>query len=371
VRSFPGRWARVAAIVVVRVAALVVMLFTVLRPTNAGAQELSRVSLDSVTAIDLFRGDGTTGNPDASVDISSVIRIGGGWSAHLRPWFFRPSSTQATWSKELYQAALRYERPGRTAVRLDAGYIASPIGLGMLDMRADTNPTISPHLAYFMPLLSFDRAAPGVGAIAASYPLGANVTVSTTRWDARAALVNSAPTRRYVLNADGGNPHATPVLIVGGGVTPAMGLRFGASIAAGQYATADETGDAAARDLRMWTIEGEYAFGYTKIAGEVTREHFDHGSTRDSSLTWFVQGTQTLTPRWFAAARHEAIGAPPPVFLGPGATGLSFRTTETTIGYRLTPELTLRSSVTAQRGYLAASTDKRVGVQVVWSRRWW
>lgn len=355
------------------VCALALLLASLAAPATAGAQALSRLSLDSVGAVDVFRGDGTTGRPDASLDISSVIRIGKGWSAHLRPWFFKSSADDATWSRELYQAALRYEHHGPLSLRVDAGYIASPLGLGMLDMRADINPTIQPHLSYFVPLLPFDTGAPMVGAITASYPLGATATASTTRWDVRAALVNSAPTRRSAFNSTRGNPDATPVLIAGGGVTPRPGLRLGVGLARGQYATSRELRDEAGtrRDLQVWTVEGEYAFGYTKLAGEWTTERFSRGAVRDTASTWFGQVAQTLTPRWFAAARHEAISAPPLAVLGPGAARLSFRTSEGTLGYRLTPEFTLRASLTAGRGYTTRTTDRKAGVQVVWSRRWW
>ena len=254
-------------------------------------------------------------------------------------------------------------------MRVDAGYIASPLGLGMLDMRADLNPTIQPHLSYFVPLLPFDSGAPAVGAITASYPLGAAATVSTTRWDARAAIVNSAPTRRSAFNSARGNPDSTPVFIAGGGVTPRPGLRLGAGFARGQYATDRELRDPASsrRDLRMWTVEGEYAFGYTKLAGEWTAERFLHGATQDTAFTWFGQVLQTLAPRWFVAARHEAISAPPLAVAATGAPRLSFRTSEGTVGYRLTPELTLRASVTASRWYTASTSDQKAGVQVVWS----
>ena len=352
---------------------LLTLLTAAAAPSAAHAQSLSRVSLDSVGAIDLFRGDGTTGQPGASIDISSVIRIGSGWSAHIRPWFFKSSAHDSTWSRELYQAALRYEHHGALSVRVDAGYIASPLGLGMLDMRADLNPTIQPHLSYFVPLLPFDSGAPAVGAITASYPLGAAATVSTTRWDARAAIVNSAPTRRSAFNSARGNPDSTPVFIAGGGVTPRPGLRLGAGFARGQYATDRELRDPAGsrRNLRMWTVEGEYAFGYTKLAGEWTAERFLHGATQDTAFTWFGQVLQTLAPRWFVAARHEAISAPPLAVAATGAPRLSFRTSEGTVGYRLTPELTLRASVTASRWYTASTSDQKAGVQVVWSRRWW
>jgi hypothetical protein len=354
----------------------------------AAAQSLSRVSLDSVVSADVFGGDNTTGRPDTAIDISGVVRLGGGWSARVRPWFFKPSDDNAEWSKEIYEAGVQYIRPGRTSLRLDAGYIASPIGLGMLDMRADTNPTIQSHLSYYVPLLRFDRGAPSVGAISASYPLGASLTLSGGRWDARAALVNSAPTRRFALPASYGSPRATPVFVGGAGVTPIAGLRLGASLAAGRYATTSEVADTtfatsggyaavsqadvaslAARRLLMWTIEGEYAVAHTKVAGEFTQERFEHGTT-DRSETWFVQAMQTLSPRWFAAGRLESIGTPSPLPI-PGDAPLWFRSSEATLGYRLTREFTLRSSVTGTRSYTASRADRRVGIQIVWSHRWW
>jgi hypothetical protein len=337
------------------------------------AQTLARFSLDSVSAVDLFKGEGTTGHPDASLDVSSVIRITDRWSVHLRPWLFHSAAANAGWNKEIYDASIRYVRPGTTSLRVDAGYMASPIGLGMLDMRADINPTIQPHLSYFIPMLPFERGAPTNGAIAASYPLGIVGAASSGRWDARVALVNTAPTRKYVLSTDGGNPKQTPVWILGGGITPRTGMRLGASMAAGRYATARELADPTGPDrkLRMWTAEGEYAFGYTKLAAEYTRERFARGPRSDTAATWFAQVMQTLTPRWFAAARHETMDAPPPVFAGPSGPRVSFRTTEATIGYRLTPELIVRGSVTASRYYTATTVDRRAGVQLVWARRWW
>ncbi|MGC4082720.1 MAG: hypothetical protein QM736_11555 [Vicinamibacterales bacterium] len=330
----------------------------------AGAQQLSRVSLDSVGALDLFRGDGTSGNPGASFDISGVVRIGGGWSAQIRPWFFKSSSAGSLWNRELYQAAVKYERNGALSTRLDAGFITSPIGLGMLDMRADVNPTIQTHMSYVMPLLAFDTSAPSVRAISSSYPLGANLTLSTTTWDARAALVSSSPTRRYAVNSRTPNPKATPVVIAGGGVTPRPGLRIGTSFASGHYATADELKVAGGdRTFLTWTAEGEFAVNYTKLSAELTRTRFDSGAARSVASTWFVQGMQTLTPRWFVAARHEAIETPPMAIWGPAATSRWYRSSEASAGYRVTPELTLRASLNAVRGYTATTTDTRVGVR--------
>ena len=95
--------------------------------------------------------------------------------------------------------------------------------------------------------------------------------MSTDRWDVRGAVVSTAPTRPYVING-GANPRATPVLVAGGGVTPTAGLRLGLSMAHGDHATSEELTTSAFGDSRtstMLALEGEYAFGYTRIAGEL------------------------------------------------------------------------------------------------------
>jgi hypothetical protein len=113
------------------------------------------------------------------------------------------------------------------------------------------------------------------------------------------------------------------------------------------------------RDLTMWSIEGEYAVGYTKFAAEWTRERFAAGASRDTAATWFLQGTQTLSPRWFVAARHEGTSAPP--FGGAATRGprLTFKTVEAAVGFRVSPELTVRGSLFASKFYTRPSTISR------------
>ena len=92
-------------------------------------------------------------------------------------------------------------RSGPLSTRVDLGYILSPIGLGLLDMRPDTNPNVMTHLSYVVPMPSFDSGAPAALPIASSYPLGGQVTLSTTKWDARAAVVSAPPNRSFVLGS--------------------------------------------------------------------------------------------------------------------------------------------------------------------------
>ena len=332
---------------------------------SASAQSPARVSVDTVFSIDEFGGDTTTNRPNIIADISVTARLSDRWQVYVRPWFRQPRTP--SWDKYIYQAALRYERPGPIMMRVDAGYIASPVGLGMFDTRANLNPTINGHANYFVPMPAIDAGAPRVQAVAATYPLGGVVTLSTDRWDARAAVVNSAPTRIFLINDDA-NPRTTPVFEAGAGVTPRTGLRLGVSFARGLAATADETtGPAIDRTLTLVGVEGEYAFGYTKLSGEFIADRFATSSGTATAYAWFAQGTHTITPRWFVAARHEGTSAPP--YLARART--DFETLEATAGFRATTDITLRGSYYRRRLYGLSTWDNQGGVSIVWAHRWW
>ena len=340
--------------------------------SSVAAQEpsIDRVSFDSVIAIDKFVGQGAVERPNIVIDATLVARVADGWIVYVRPWIRHDPRAQV-WNNEIYQAALQYERPGPIAVRVDAGYIVSPIGLGLMDSRPGVNPTIMTHLAYVSPMPVFDPGSVRVAPIAGTYPLGAQVTMSTSRWDARMAVVNSAPNRQYVIHNDD-NPRHTPVVVAGAGITPAAGLRVGMAFASGDYVTGEEltVPQAEGRGLRMVALEGEYAFGYTKFSGEVVRDRLETAIGAQKAYTWFVQGTQTLTPRWFVAARQEGVAAPPlqtAVVVGPRPT---LHTTEATVGYRISPELTVRGSFVSRKSYQRPAWDQQAGVSLVWAQRW-
>jgi hypothetical protein len=337
----------------------------------AGAQSLQRFSIQSTLGLDEFGGDAAVVSVQAAqiiLDVSVTVRLSERWQIYVRPWFRRPRTPN--WDNQIYQAELRYERPGAVATRVEAGYLASPIGLGMMDSTPGVNPTIVPHITYLSPMPAFDRGAPRVTPVASTYPLGAQVTVSTTRWDARAAIVNSAPNRSEIVGA-ATHPRPTAVIEGGAGVTPTTGLRLGVSLAHGQYVTARELTPPASRgrELTLIGLEGEYAFGYTKITGELVHDTLDTAAGTAHAHSWFIQGTQTLTPRWFAAARHEGASAPAPL-VGDGSRP-QYRMLETTIGFRASPEITLRSSYYTRRAYGRALWDHQLGAAIVWARRWW
>jgi hypothetical protein len=354
-----------------------VALLIVCGGAPVSAQSISRVSLDSQIVVDLFRGENVNDRPQVIVDISAAIRVSDTWQVYVRPWLRLPRPATPTaravpWDKQLYQAGVRYERTGPISTRLDAGYIVSPVGLGLLDSRPALNPTIAQHVAYFIPMPPFDPTVPAQRPVASTYPLGALFMMSTDRWDARGAIVNSAPTRPYVIGA-ATRPRQTPVVEVGGGLTPTAGLRFGAAVAHGRYATPREVRIPApgGRTMTMVGGEGEYAFRYTKINSEIVRTSFETLARPAIAYEWFVQGIQTLTPRWFVAARHERASAPPPITGVSVGSRASLSTVETTAGYRVNPDITLRSSYYARKSYNARRWDNQVGFSIVWARRWW
>ena len=346
-------------------------------PVPSSAEGPARFSLESVLAVDEFGGENASNKPQVVVDVSLALRLGEHWQVAVRPWFRLPRPNTPTgvvpaWDQQLYQAGLRYERRGPVATRVDVGYILSPIGLGLYDVRPGVNPTIVPHISYLSPMPVFEPTGPRVSAVSATYPLGAQLSISAGVWDTRAAVINAAPTRIFVVGA-ATNPRQTPVVVAGGGVTPITGLRFGASVAHGVYATPEEitVPVSQGRTMTMAGAEGEWAFAGTKISGEILRTGFETAAGTAVAYEWFVQGQQTLSPRWFVAARREGTSAPPLI----SGTSIGSRTDldvfEAAAGFRVTRDVTLRSSYVARRSYGATAWTDQAGVSVVWARRWW
>ncbi len=281
------------------------------------------------------------------------------------------AAAEAQTDAAIYQAFARYERQGRIAARVDAGYIGSPVGLGLMDASPSTNPTIAVHSTYFSPMLPFDTGGPRVNAVASTYPLGVQLTLSTDRWDARGAVVSSAPTRICLIGGRS-NPRATPVIEGGAGITPKTGVRVGMAFARGAYLTREELTAAGSddRQMTMISVEAEYAFGHTKLSGELLRDRFDTSSSV-TAYEWFVQGSQTLTPRWFVAARHEGTSAPVRTNSAALQAQPRLKAVEGALGFRVTPEITIRGSYYTRLSYGRTRWDRQGGAQLVWSRRWW
>ena len=111
----------------------------------------------------------------------------------IRPWAQRQAS--GDWNKQIWVAAVRYQRPGPIGLRVDAGLIPSPVGLANLMLRPQLNPTVSLPASLFQALPSTEVGRPRATLLGAVYAYGANATVSGDRWDARAAVIDTSPLR--------------------------------------------------------------------------------------------------------------------------------------------------------------------------------
>jgi hypothetical protein len=352
----------------VRKTALAIALLSVAAPASAQTP-YEHTGIDTTVAMDVFGGQNVSSQPQITVDIVGTAQLAKGWQVYVRPWFRlarpgTPTGTSPPWDAMLYQASLRYERTGPVSTRVEIGYMPSPIGLALFDVDPRQNPTIADHASYGSPMLPFDPGAwkvpaaltstypvgGAMPAIAATYPLAGLVTVSTERWDARAGVANSAPVRISVAFAEG-NPRSMPVFEGGAGITPVTGLRFGMSFAYGVYLTNVERQIVGDRKLTLTGFEAEYAFGHTKMSGEVIHDGFTMPSGDVGATEWFIQAAQTLTPRWSVAGRHEGTLAP---VVGKGvAWGAQpyLLSNEITAAFRVNRDLLLKTSYYTRQPY--------------------
>jgi hypothetical protein len=339
---------------------------------GAGVAEAQRLAAPSWltldTAADVDRAvdaDGaTTGG--AIFDAYVAARLTGGFELVARPWMQRQAD--GDWNRQLWLAAVRYERKGPVGVRVEGGLITSPVGLSNLSLRPQLNPTVAQPSSLFQALPSPEAGSPRITLLGAVYPLGVSATVSGTHWDARGAIIDTSPVRaRRTFGSP--NPRFTN-LVAGGGVTPIVGLRIGGSITRGAWRRADEAPFSAShRMATLVTLEGEFSFRYTKLTGEWTRDHLETNAGHAIESGWYVQGQQTLTPRWFAAARVERIEGPPRL-AALEARRQAFAGSEETIGFRVTPEVTLRVSYRARRLFSQPEYLHQAMASVVWAKRW-
>jgi len=340
---------------------------------SAGVARAGQLARPSPFAIDTsasfdqtrtFSGDNSSG---VVLDAVVSVGFGAGFEGIVRPWAQR--QTSGAWNKQIWVAAVRYERQGPIGLRVDAGLIPSPIGLSNLMLRPHLNPTVSLPASLFQSLPATEIGGPRATLLGAVYAYGANATVSGSRWDARVAVIDTSPlrTRRVFAST---NPPRFDNVVIGGGVTPIVGLRVGASVTHGGWQRANESPTITEnRDATIVTIESEFSFRYTKLLGEWVRDTLETSNGNMVATGWYVQGQQTLSPRWFVAGRVERISAPA---LTPQ---LTFETqhlngVEETLGFRLTPELTLRADHRARQGFGRPGFDHQVAVSAVWWKRW-
>jgi hypothetical protein len=139
------------------------------------------------------------------------------------------------------------------------------------------------------------------------------------------------------------------------------------------YATRKELSPPApsGRSLRLIGLEVEYSVGHTKVSGEWVRDVFETDAEPAKAYAWFAEAVQTVTPRWFVAVRQEGSSSPGTVVGNAIGARTSYQTVETTAGYRVTPDLTLRAGYIGRKAFAHREFDHQVAASGVWARRWW
>jgi hypothetical protein len=335
------------------------------------AGQTRRVTLDAVGAVDGVTGSTPARATGVWVDVFAAARIADGLDVVVRPLISR-RTFDGSWQKQMYQLGVRYERAGRVGLRVEAGQIASPIGLAMLENRPDLNPLVSQHSAYYMPVPRVDPEIPRVSLIAAAYPVGAQATFAGRSWDTRVAVVDSAPVRGRSLFAENQPPRMVNT-VAGVGITPRVGLRVGAAVAHGAYVSGRELSAPGARDrdATMLQLEAEWSFGYTRFAGEWVRSVLETARADAVAEGGWVEVTHTISPRIFLAGRGDSQQYR---YQRRGAVALEtqkYHRIEAVTGVRLTPDVTLRGGYLVRTGYVVNHWDDQLIGSVVWQTRIW
>ena len=169
-------------------------------------------------------------------------------------------------------------------------------------------------------------------------------STSGREWDARAGVTDGTPARnRNMMSSN--RPPAEPQFVAGGGVTPVAGLRLGAGFAHGVYRDTEAGLDSrrfhdAAASATVFNLEGEFAIGYTRVAGEWILDRFDTAtalrSRAGSCSKPCARSRHAGTPP--AADPRVDAGLQPPARACAGPAG----TADGTVGYRLSPDITLK-----------------------------
>jgi hypothetical protein len=188
------------------------------------------------------------------------------------------------------QLVLRYTRS--PALTVNVGKFATPVGSFANRRFSPVNPLIGSPDGY--PVL---------------YPWGIQVGGAGSRFDYRVALVSLPYTHENYVP----DPSAAPHLVLGAGITPSTGLRFGASFSLGPYLNRDLSSDLPPGSFwddysqTVGAVDAGFSRGYFEFHGEAAVQSFQV-PTMSKSLTGFgsyLEFKYTFSPRFFAATRLE------------------------------------------------------------------
>ena len=198
---------------------------------------------------------------------------------------------------------------------------------------------------------------------AESYPLGAQATVSATHWDARVAVIDTSPLR---LRRVFGDPNP-PNLGQPAAIHERRDRRRRDAIRRLPRRRIADARRLAARRRNRGDDGGPRCDGWSPSKASshsAIRASQASGCTTRSTRAWGSRdhvrlvraGVQALAPRWFVAGRVERINTTLP--LGT-AVEQDFKSNEQTLGFRLTPEITLRVSHRMREPFGRTTWDHR------------
>lgn len=345
---------------------LACMLGVVGAPCVAQQAQPSVLAIDSSALISDTFNEGGTRTTGVIVDAFVSAKLGRGFEVMARPFVQQLASGE--WNRQVWLAALRFEHRGTVGLRVDAGLIPPPVGLANLTLRPHLNATVAQPSSLFLSLPAVEPRSPRLTLLGAVYPYGVSATVSGLHWDARAAVIDASPLRPRRVFAQQ-NPPAFQNVVAGGGITPLVGFRVGASVTRGGWLRAGEIlGIEGTQAATVWTVESEFTYRHTKLSAEWVRDALELGASTRHATGWFAQGQQVLGPRWYLAGRYERVLAQRLTM--PSTAGGRFTGVEETVGYRISPELTVRAGHRARRAFGRVGFAHDASLALVWWRRW-
>jgi len=115
--------------------------------------------------------------------------------------------------------------------------------------------------------------------------------------------------------------------------------------------------------------EGEWSFGYTRVVGEWVHTAMQTAGQGAVASGGWAELTQTLSPRVFIAGRadwqHFDYQRP----LRGDFQRQDYKRYEAILGFRLSPDLTLRGGYLVRKGYVVSHWDDQVLGSIVWQRK--
>ena len=242
----------------------------------------------------------------------------------------------------LEQAWLRWTASGKARVTVEAGRILTPIGDFPRRYLSTDNPLIGIPSDYSV-----------------EYPDGMAIAAWAGLADFKVAVVDEP------LYADWYAPEPGQAFrpMLGAGVTPIVGLRFGTFATQGPYlapeADAALTPGAAWQDYdqSVYGAEVQFSRGHFELHGQFARSAYEVPgfAERAYGKAYWVEPRYTFTPRLFAAAR---VGQNDYPYIAPiyGTTWIASSSRvadiEVGVGYRVLPDLLVKASYRRDRWWV-------------------